>query len=117
FTRPPSEQELTMAYDNPGGLGGYPPPPGAYPPPPPGGPGGPTPPNTHLVMAILTTILCCLPLGVVSIVYATQVNSKWAAGDYQGAMAASESARKWWLASLISGIVLIVLWLLFVVAL
>ncbi|MEV4456756.1 CD225/dispanin family protein [Microbispora sp. NPDC004025] len=105
-----------MSYD-PGNPGGFPPPP------PPGGgygapmPPGGAPPNNHLVMAIVTTILCCLPLGVVSIVFASQVNSKWMAGDYQGAVAASESAKKWWMASLITGIVLLVLYILFVVVL
>ncbi|WP_169944934.1 CD225/dispanin family protein [Microbispora sp. H11081] len=105
-----------MSYD-PGNPGGFPPPPppgGAYGAPmPPGG----APPNNHLVMAIVTTILCCLPLGIVSIVYATQVNSKWSVGDYQGAYAASESAKKWWLASLITGVVLAVLYILLVVVL
>jgi hypothetical protein len=63
-------------------------------------------------MAIITTILCCLPLGIVSIVYSSQVNSKWAAGDYQGALASSESAKKWWIAAVITGIVFSVLYLI-----
>ena len=49
------------------------------------------PPQNYLVWAILSTILCCLPLGVASIVFSTQVNSKWAQGDVAGA---NESARK-----------------------
>ncbi|GLW97365.1 CD225/dispanin family protein [Microtetraspora sp. NBRC 16547] len=103
-------------YGPPPGDGGYPPPGGGYPPP--GGYGGaPTPPNNHLVMAIITTVLCCLPLGVVSIVFATQVNSKWAMGDFQGAMAASESAKKWWIASMITAAVLLVLYIVLVVVL
>lgn len=48
----------------------------------------PKPPN-YLALAIITTILCCLPLGIVSIVFSTQVNSKYAIGDYDGAMKAS----------------------------
>lgn len=61
--------------------------------PPPVGPSAP-PPN-YLVQAILTTLLCCLPFGVVAIVYAAQVNSKFAARDFVGAKAASDSARMW----------------------
>ena len=34
----------------------------------------------HLVWAILSTLFCCLPLGIVSIVFAAQVNGKLAAG-------------------------------------
>ena len=49
----------------------------------------------YLLQAILTTIFCCLPFGIVSIVYAAQVNSKLAAGDLDGAMTASRNARQW----------------------
>ncbi len=60
---------------------------------------GPQPPATQpknwLVESILVTIFCCLPFGIAGIVFATQVNSKWAAGDYNGAMQASKDAGKW----------------------
>lgn len=53
------------------------------------------PPNipNYLVQSILVTIFCCLPLGIVSIVFAAQVNGKAAAGDIAGAMAASKQAK------------------------
>lgn len=47
----------------------------------------------YLVQAILVTFFCCLPLGIVSIIFAAQVNSKLAAGDVQGAMEASRQAK------------------------
>ena len=49
------------------------------------GVGGGAPPPNYLVWAILTTIFCCLPFGIVSIVFAAQVNGKYAGGDYAGA--------------------------------
>jgi hypothetical protein len=49
--------------------------------------------QNYLVPAILSTIFCCLPLGVVSIIFATQVNSKVATGDIEGAMEASKKAK------------------------
>ena len=49
----------------------------------------------YLVPAILTTVFCCLPFGIVSIVYAAQVNSKLAAGDVAGAMDSSQKAKTW----------------------
>ncbi|MGC4005869.1 MAG: CD225/dispanin family protein [Pirellulales bacterium] len=52
------------------------------------------PPN-YLVHSILITVLCCLPFGVVALVYAAQVESKWSSGDYAGAMSASNSAKLW----------------------
>lgn len=63
-------------------------------------------PSNHLVMAILTTILCCLPAGIVSIVYASQINSKYNAGDYDGAVRASKNAKTWWIVSLVSAVVI-----------
>jgi Interferon-induced transmembrane protein len=57
-------------------------------------PGGAAVPN-HLVWAILATVLCCLPSGIVAIVYSAQVNSKLLAGDIAGAQASSNSAKTW----------------------
>jgi len=54
-----------------------------------------SPPPNYLVWAILTTIFCCQITGIVSIVYAAQVNSKWAAGDFNGAMNSSKNAKTW----------------------
>jgi hypothetical protein len=53
------------------------------------------PPKNWLVESILVTIFCCFPIGVVAIIFAAQVNSKWAAGDYAGALESSRQAGKW----------------------
>lgn len=66
-------------------------------------------PNNYLPWAIVSTILCCIPFGIVSIVYANQVNSKWNLGDQHGALAASEKAKKWAIASVVTGLVVIAL--------
>ena len=49
----------------------------------------------HLAPAILSTLFCCIPLGVISIVYAAQVNEKLKREDYEGAISASDNAKKW----------------------
>lgn len=78
----------------------------------------PHPPNNgdyipnNLVWAILTTLFCCLPMGIVSIVYATQVDGKRAAGDLAGARQAADKARFWALMSALSVPILVVLWFL-----
>jgi hypothetical protein len=69
----------------------------------------------YLVQAILTTIFCCLPLGIVSIVYAAQVNGKVAAGDHAGALESSAKARRWAWISFGVGIVLGIGYLILVV--
>jgi uncharacterized membrane protein YvbJ len=52
----------------------------------------------YLVQAILVTIFCCLPFGIVGIVFAAQVNRKLQAGDINGAMESSRKAKMWsWL--------------------
>jgi hypothetical protein len=46
----------------------------------------------YLIPAIATTILCCLPAGVVGIIFAVQAKSKLTAGDRDGAAKASKYA-------------------------
>ena len=94
---------------------------GAPPPPPPSygaasqpGPGGP-PPNNNLVWAILSTVFCCLPLGIASIVFAAQVNGKWAAGDYAGAQESAQKAKKFAIWSAIAWAIVVVLYIIFIV--
>lgn len=52
-------------------------------------------PKNWLVESILVTIFCCLPFGIVGIVNAAQVNSRYVSGDYAGALNASREAAKW----------------------
>jgi hypothetical protein len=64
------------------------------------------PPPNYLVWAILSTLLCCLPLGIASIVFSTQVNSKWALGDVAGAQDASVKAKNFAMWGAILGVVI-----------
>ncbi len=48
-------------------------------------------PDSGLGLAIASTLLCCVPVGIAAIVFASQVDSKWASGDFNGAQ---ESAKK-----------------------
>ena len=52
-------------------------------------------PETNLVWAILCTLLCCLPLGIVAIVKATSVEKLWYQGNHDEAIRASEDAKKY----------------------
>ncbi|MCV7195640.1 CD225/dispanin family protein [Mycobacterium angelicum] len=82
---------------------GYPPPQPGYPAQQPGY--GQPEPDNYLVWAILVTVLCCLPFGIVSIVNATKVSGLWAQGRYAEAQAASASAKKWAIIGAIAGVV------------
>jgi len=68
-----------------------------------------TPPSNYLVFAILTTIFCCQILGIVSIVFAALVNSRWNSGDFQGALDASRNAKLWAWIAFGSGFVVVII--------
>lgn len=70
----------------------------------------------NLVWAILSTLFCCLPAGIVSIVYAAQVNGKLAAGDVAGARDSADKAKKWAMWSAIIAVIGIVLYVIFIMA-
>ncbi len=73
-------------------------------------------PENYLVWAILSTLLCCLPFGIVAIIKATQVDTYWANGSYDEAYAAADSAKKWTIAGAVSSLVFVVLYLLLILA-
>ncbi len=56
--------------------------------------------RNYLAPAILITMFCCLPLGIVAIVYASRANGKLAGGDFEGALRDSETAKMWCLVAL-----------------
>lgn len=72
----------------------------------------PQKPDTYLVWAILSTILCCLPFGVVSIVYAAKVDSLYFAERYVEANEASNKAKNWAIASICTSLGI---WLLYII--
>jgi hypothetical protein len=51
--------------------------------------------ENYLVLAIVVTVVCCMPFGIPAIVYAAQVNPKVQGGDIVGAQESSRKARLW----------------------
>lgn len=101
------------------GAGEAPPPPQAsYTPPPPprfdtpGQPPAAQVPN-YLWQSIVVTLCCCLPIGIVAIIFAAQVNDKLRRGDIQGAMQASKQAKMWCLIAVGLGILVAIIYGLF----
>lgn len=89
-----------------GAAPGYSPMPGG------GGPVG-TPPPNNLALAIVSTVLCCLPLGIYAIIQATKVNTLWQQGDVAGAQDASEKAKKFSIIGMVVGLVVSVIYFIF----
>ena len=51
-------------------------------------------PDNYLVWAILSTVLCCMPFGIVAILKASQVDTFWAQGNQAEAIEAANAAKK-----------------------
>jgi hypothetical protein len=75
-------------------------------------PGG-AQPDSNLVWAIVVTVLCCLPLGIVSIIKSTQVSGLWNSGRYAEAQKAADDAKKFAIWGAIAGAVVAVLYIIF----
>ena len=72
-------------------------------PPPPSGTHDKVP--NYLIPAIISA-LCCFPLGIISIIFAAQVNGKVAAGDIPSALDASKKAKLFSIIFIALGVVL-----------
>lgn len=60
----------------------------------------------YMVFSILVTLFCCLPLGIVSIVYASKINSLQRAGDYLGAQQAAKKTKIFTIVGAVGGLLL-----------
>ena len=77
----------------------------------PGMPGQQAAPDNYLIWAILSTVFCCLPLGIVAIVHSTKVSSLWAQGSYQEARQAAANAKNFAIYAAIAGVIVGVIYL------
>ena len=62
-------------------------------------------PPTNLVWAIIATILCCIPLGIVAIYYANKVSRSYYEGNLAAAERYSEVGAWWCIGAIVAGIV------------
>lgn len=75
-----------------------------------------TRPNNYLILAIIVTILGCMPAGIVSIVYASRVDRLYNDGRHKEAVKASKKAFKWVVISTILQVVAAIIYLLYIKA-
>ena len=73
-------------------------------------------PDNYLVWAILCTVLCCLPLGIVSIVYSAKVDGLYRSGEYEEAQEAADKAKKYAMYGVISGVIVGVIYFAIIIA-
>ena len=72
----------------------------------------PPQPSSNLVLAILSTIFCCVPTGIYAIIQASKVEKLYLAGDYNGAEIAAGDAKKW---SIIGMVLSVICWIIYVI--
>ena len=61
--------------------------------------------NNQMVKAVLVTVLCCLPFGIVAIIKSSEVNGKLAVGDIVGAQMSASSSSNWSNMAIIFGLI------------
>ncbi len=74
------------------------------------------PPKSYLVEWILVTVFCCMPFGIIGIVNASNVESLYKTGNYEGAEEASKKAKRWMIIGLVSGFIFGTLYFLIIMA-
>ena len=72
-------------------------------------------PKTWLTESILVTLFCCLPFGIVGIINASRVESRYRVGDMNGAQQASMEAGRWTKIGFFGAIAGIILYILLIV--
>ncbi|WP_298651326.1 CD225/dispanin family protein [uncultured Proteiniphilum sp.] len=89
------------------------------PPPPPQEPPAydipPLKPNNWLWQSIVATLLCCMPFGIVGIIYAAKVDSLYFNGKYEEAERIAQKAKMWTLIAVGAALLYVIFWVILVV--
>ena len=81
---------------------------------PPPSSGAPASVPNYMVPSIIS-LFCCLPLGIVAIIFAARVNGQVQSGDTAGALDSSRKAKMFSYIGLILGLIWIAIWVIMTV--
>jgi len=68
----------------------------------------------YLIFSILTTVFCCLPIGIAAIIKSSQVDKKVAIGEYDEAIKMSQQAKTLSILSVILGVVFVIFYIIII---
>lgn len=77
-------------------------------------PSRPIKPDSHMLLAILSTLFCCLPVGVYAIILASKVDGLYLMGEYEEAQMKADDAKKWSIIGMVCWAVALLLYLILV---
>ncbi len=72
----------------------------------------PLKPGNWLWQSILATVFCCIPFGIVGIVYAAKVDSLYFNGMYAESERAAQKAKMWTLIAFGTGLLYLIIWII-----
>lgn len=73
----------------------------------------PLKPNSNVALALLSTMLCCFPIGIYAVVLANKVDTLYYLGEYQKAEYTAEDAKKWAIIGIVCGAIIQIVSLIF----
>ena len=73
----------------------------------------PPKPDNNLAWSLVTLLACCMPLGIVSLVYSMKVDTLYYQGQYKEAQKSADLAKKWAIGGIIAALIFWSLYLLF----
>lgn len=82
---------------------------------PPPSSGAPTTSVPNYLVPSIISLFCCLPLGIVAVIFAARVNGQVQAGDTAGALESSRKAKMFSYIGLILGAIWIIIWIVMTV--
>ena len=59
----------------------------------------------YLVVSIISTLCCCIPFGIVAIVFSAKINSAVTSGNMEEAKKAAKTAKIWTIVAVVAGLI------------
>lgn len=75
--------------------------------------GAPSSGTPYMILAIFTILMCCMPLGIVAIIYASRINGLLRNGDYAGARESAKKVKLFSIIGIIGGLISMTFLLIF----